>query len=220
MDSKHHELALTFAGQDFVLTNERAMYWPAQHMLIVADLHIGKAAHFRKNGIPLPSAVLDADLNRLHYLLHNYSPRRVLMVGDFLHAGQNSDIQRFLLWKAAVPPVDWVLVKGNHDRVPASLWLELGMTETHTSIQLEGIRFQHEPSRVPSMPEIVGHLHPGLHLPLPGARNSRFPCFLLRNNQLILPAFSQFTGLDTSRPTKGSVYYFFSKEGIFMQKFD
>jgi DNA ligase-associated metallophosphoesterase len=216
----HHELTLSFAGQQLVMTNQRALYWPSRRRLIVSDLHVGKAAHFRKNGIAMPAGVLDADLNRLQQLIAHYHPQQLLIVGDFLHAGHNSEIQRFLDWKSALPTIEWVLIKGNHDRVPASMWLELGMFETHRSLTDEGILFRHEPSKKPVQPEIAGHLHPGLRLPLPGARNSRFPCFLLRGEQLILPAFSQFTGLNTAKPKAGSIYYFFSKEGIFTQRFD
>ena len=48
-------LEIELEGEKIALLPERALYWPAQHTLIVADLHWGKAGHFRKNGIAIPA---------------------------------------------------------------------------------------------------------------------------------------------------------------------
>ena len=45
-------------GEELILTNKRAMYWAAQKALILSDLHVGKTAHFRKHGIPIPDEIL------------------------------------------------------------------------------------------------------------------------------------------------------------------
>ena len=42
------------AGEDLLLLPEKAVYWPAEQMLIVADIHFGKAASFRALGVPVP----------------------------------------------------------------------------------------------------------------------------------------------------------------------
>jgi metallophosphoesterase superfamily enzyme len=41
-------------GERFVLLPEKAAFWPAMKTLFVADFHLGKAASFRRAGIPLP----------------------------------------------------------------------------------------------------------------------------------------------------------------------
>ena len=38
------------------------MYWQREDALILSDIHIGKTAHFRKHGIPMPDDVLQKDL--------------------------------------------------------------------------------------------------------------------------------------------------------------
>ena len=47
-----YETAL--CGERVVLRVERALFWPAQATLFVADVHLGKAATFRAGGVPLP----------------------------------------------------------------------------------------------------------------------------------------------------------------------
>ena len=53
------------AGETLVLLPERAAYWPARKSLFVADFHLGKAATFRRAGIPLPSGTTSENVERL-----------------------------------------------------------------------------------------------------------------------------------------------------------
>ncbi|MGV0919230.1 hypothetical protein ACTS94_02405 [Empedobacter falsenii] len=62
---------------------------------------------------------------------------------------------------------------------------------------------------------ISGHLHPGIRMKTPVGRFVKFPCYIVSDFQLILPAFSSFTGLDTKNHPKNSSYYFFTKEEIY-----
>ena len=55
-------MQITCRGETLTLDKERAIYWPAQELLIISDLHIGKPAHFRKHGIQVPSTIGDQDL--------------------------------------------------------------------------------------------------------------------------------------------------------------
>jgi hypothetical protein len=43
----------------------------------------------------------------------------------------------------------------------------------------------------------------------------RFPCYVVTGRRLILPAFSRFTGLDTSSIPEKAVCYALYEEGIF-----
>ena len=45
---------LSFAGEELVLTAGRAVYWPRERALLVADLHLEKASFFAQHGQPLP----------------------------------------------------------------------------------------------------------------------------------------------------------------------
>ncbi|TXD50975.1 DEAD/DEAH box helicase, partial [Ralstonia sp. TCR112] len=49
------DLAIQCAGETVWLLPERALWWPVQRMLMVADAHFGKAATFRARGVPVPA---------------------------------------------------------------------------------------------------------------------------------------------------------------------
>ena len=74
----------------FTLTNQRALFWKKEKALILSDLHIGKTAHFRKNGIALSDHIFENDLQRLSVLIEYFQPEKFIVVGDLLHAGDNS----------------------------------------------------------------------------------------------------------------------------------
>ena len=63
-------LEKTIQNQTLVFTNQRALFWQEQKAVIISDLHIGKTAYFRKNGIPIPSDILEKDLTRLSMVFH------------------------------------------------------------------------------------------------------------------------------------------------------
>ena len=71
---------------DVVLLPGRAAFLPSSATLLVADLHLGKAATFRKAGIPVPEGSAQADLARLARLVRETSARRLVIVGDLLIA--------------------------------------------------------------------------------------------------------------------------------------
>ena len=60
------------------------MYWERENTLILSDIHIGKTAHFRKHGIPMPDDVLQNDLKRLKQLIQHFKAKTLLVVGDYL----------------------------------------------------------------------------------------------------------------------------------------
>ena len=62
---KIRTLEIEVLGEKLLLCNQKVMFWEAQSMLILSDMHIGKSAHFRKNGIAIPNSVLKNDLNKL-----------------------------------------------------------------------------------------------------------------------------------------------------------
>jgi metallophosphoesterase superfamily enzyme len=56
------EKLISIKKESFILTNQRALFWKETSALILSDLHLGKTAHFRKNGIPLPANIILEDL--------------------------------------------------------------------------------------------------------------------------------------------------------------
>ena len=89
---------ITILNEELVLTNQRAIYWNKESALILSDLHIGKTAHFRRHGIPMPDDILQKDLRRLKELINHFNTRRLIFVGDLFHAEANSDMDTFKTW--------------------------------------------------------------------------------------------------------------------------
>src|SRR5690606_20889355 len=77
---------VTIAGEAVILLSERAIAWPAQRTLIIADPHWGKAAAFRAHGVPVPGGTTAADLARLDSALAGAGATRLIVLGDFWHA--------------------------------------------------------------------------------------------------------------------------------------
>ena len=77
------------AGASIRLLPDGAVLWEATATLWLSDLHLGKAAHFRKHGVPIGSEPTLATLHRLRQQLMRWTPRRVLLLGDLFHSDIN-----------------------------------------------------------------------------------------------------------------------------------
>ncbi|HEX8339364.1 MAG TPA: ligase-associated DNA damage response endonuclease PdeM [Tepidisphaeraceae bacterium] len=186
---------VTFGGQLFTLTSDRAVYWPAEGTLLLADLHFGKAATFREFGLPVPAGTTAKDLLRLSTLIGFFNPRRLLVLGDLLHAKPAHAVTAQLLdWRQAHARVAIELVVGNHDRHAGRPAAVLDI-HVHAEPLIEhGIAFEHEPPADPALPTVAGHIHPTVRLTDFDGSGVRVPCFVVDEKRMIVPAFGSFTG--------------------------
>ncbi|MGI9527417.1 MAG: ligase-associated DNA damage response endonuclease PdeM [Weeksellaceae bacterium] len=191
-------MELILSKETFILDKARALFHPKSKTLIIADVHLGKTTHFRKHGIAVPTDVAKNDLNRLSNLIRKYAPFEIVIAGDFFHASANSEITLFKNWRSKFPQIEFTLIKGNHDRLKLTDYATLGLNIEKQGLDLNGLHITHHPQEAPSQFTICGHIHPGVSIKLAGKQYVRLPSFILQKNQLILPAFSEFTGLDTS----------------------
>ena len=187
----------TVHNENLIFTNQRALFWERKKSLIISDLHVGKTAYFRKNGIPVPSDILQDDLERLDFLIQNFKAEELLVVGDFLHVGKNIDFEIFEKWREKNTALKITLIKGNHDVNNAAFLKDLEISIVEESLFKDPFTFIHEPENKDRQYSISGHLHPGVSVKLEKRKTVRLPCFRFSDHQLILPAFSKFTGLDT-----------------------
>ncbi|WP_397447652.1 ligase-associated DNA damage response endonuclease PdeM [Polaribacter sp. R77954] len=198
------------------LTNQRVMYWKTQESLILSDLHIGKAAHFQKSGIPIPSSILEQDLERLAQLIHHFKTKKLIIVGDLFHAEYNKDLDEFKHWLFNFKDLKLILIKGNHDRLKQAIYDDFNIDVYQPSLELEAIQFVHDIVETQNnVFTISGHTHPGVLLKGKGRQRIKLPCFQVTKNQLILPAFSLFTGLNTKNAPKNCTNYGFTEDAIF-----
>lgn len=201
-------------NETFILTNQRAVFWEKEKALILSDLHIGKAAHFRRNGIAVTSHIMKGDLERLSALIEHFQPEKCIVVGDLLHAGDNSDVDEFCAWKDQYPNLQFYLIEGNHDRISESLERKLCLNLKSSLLEIDAFTFIHDFEATQPGFQITGHIHPGIVLNS-AVKSIRLPCFALTSNQLLLPAFSQFTGLDTKNLPRKSKFFVFTDTEIY-----
>lgn len=184
-------VSIEVSGEQVWLLPERALFWPAEGLLVVADLHWGKGETFWRFGVPVPAGILEDDLARLGHALERTGARRLVVLGDLIHGrvGMTEGLEARVAGWRAQQPVELVLVLGNHDRrvdgLPAS-WDVEGVE----SLEQGPFAFRHEPERLAGLHVWCGHLHPTVHLG-PG---TRLPCFHLVPGLGVLPAFSAFSG--------------------------
>ena len=74
-------LAIEHCGETLWLMPDRALYWPARRALLVADVHIGKAASYRALHQPVPRGTTEATLLRLDALLAACECEMLIVLG-------------------------------------------------------------------------------------------------------------------------------------------
>ena len=205
------------AGEQLWLLAHKAIYWPARKMLIIADIHFGKAAAFRALGVPVPRGTTTQNLLALDTLLARYACEELVFLGDFLHARAAhaaATVAAMLAWRARHRDVRLTVVRGNHDAHagdPAAALCIRMVDEPHSVGKLS---FCHHPDTAAPGYVLAGHVHPVYHLRADGD-GLRLPCFLLGPSHAILPAFGAFTGGHALRPAAGERVYVTADAAIF-----
>jgi DNA ligase-associated metallophosphoesterase len=193
------------AGERLLLDPAGALYWPAQRLLAVADLHLEKGSAAAVRGSLLPPWDTRATLDRLAALLRRYRPATVLALGDSFHdaagAGRlQPPDQARLAAMAGFAAFVWVL--GNHDPTPPDGIAGAAAAEWRAGPLL----FRHEAIAGPAQGEICGHHHPKAHIPARGTVVTR-PCFVCDGRRLMLPALGAYTGgLDVRDPAIAGLF--------------
>ena len=185
------------------LCPEKAIFLPQSGSLLVADTHLGKSEHFRKNGIGIPLGSSDETLHRLEQTIRRYEVRQVYFLGDLFHSSINEAWTSFHEWMEGMARQQFVLIKGNHDILPSYLY-ERSRLKVWPSLLLENLVLTHEPitPKDKDTLNIHGHIHPGYTLKGKARQRITLPCFLWHEQQLTLPAFGAFTGLAPIIPQK------------------
>jgi DNA ligase-associated metallophosphoesterase len=205
------------AGEDLLLLPERTAYWPARRALFVADFHLGKAASFRRAGIPLPSGTTAENVERLGRAIDKTGARHVVFLGDFLHsaAGRTeSTLARFAAWRVSRASVAMTLVRGNHDKKagdPPEGW---AMSCIEAGESLGPFILNHEPGATRGGYALAGHIHPAVRLRSPGEAPLRLPCFWFGARYGVLPAFGAFTGNAEVRPRVGDQVFVIAEHEV------
>jgi DNA ligase-associated metallophosphoesterase len=204
-------------GEEVVLLAERAAFWPRAETLLVADAHFGKAASFRASGVPVPHGTTAGALARVDALLDRTSARRIVFLGDFLHAKEGrapSTVQMISEWRARHETIEMTLVRGNHDRRAGDPPAETRIDCVDAPLLDGPFALAHHPRSVPGAYVLAGHLHPAVVMTGPARQWERLACFWLGAEVGVLPAFGDFTGVAAVRPEEGDRVFVIADERV------
>lgn len=140
----------------------------------------------------LPPYDSRATLDDLAALIAQSGAEKVFCLGDNYHddegearlEGEAADLLQTL-----TQDMLWIWISGNHDRDVSGLWGGDVMAEWIG----DGLALRHEATADTKLPEISGHFHPKLRVPVRGRHVSR-RCFVKGQSHLIMPAFGALTG--------------------------
>jgi DNA ligase-associated metallophosphoesterase len=198
-------VGVRLAGEPVRLLAQRAIWWPAERTLFVADVHLGKAEAFQTLGVAVPSGPTGATLERLGALVDGWSARRLVVLGDLLHAPAaqaRATVDALRAWRHPRATLECVLVRGNHDDRAGDPPADLGIAVVDAPTPLGPYLLCHAPdsdadSTLAAGYRLAGHQHPAVRLSGRAGDRVRVPCFRIGPNQAVLPAFGAFTGSAT-----------------------
>jgi uncharacterized protein len=194
----------SFADQEMRLVQGRALHWPREGALLVADLHLEKGSFFARHGQMVPPYDSRETLERLALAIRETGARRVYCLGDSFHdVGGVLRLEPIAagMLAALTRVVEWVWITGNHD---AAMDNALGGVLAKELV-IGGIALRHQARRGEAKPELSGHFHPRLAVNARGRRIVRSCAVRSANpagsDRMILPAFGALTGgMDAGAP--------------------
>ena len=188
---------LSFADEEFALAGGRALFWPREKALLLADLHLEKGSFFASMGQMLPPYDSRETLERVADAVRQTCARRIIVLGDSFHdaAGtERLDSYARGMLEALTRAHDWIWITGNHDE---GMQRSFGGTVTD-ELELGGLVLRHIAQEGETRPELSGHFHPTMRLNVRSRTISR-PCAVVSrlssgSERMILPAFGSLTG--------------------------
>ncbi len=201
--------------QNFLLNFGRSMFWEEEKILVLSDLHLGKAGHFRKSGIAVPQTVFKEDMMRLLSQVQYFNPASLLVVGDLFHSVANKEHDFFNRWRSDFKtPIH--LVKGNHDILKKDWYSQAGITLHQKQLSIGEFTFTHDISHCAETENYCfsGHIHPGIRLSGIAKQSIQVPCFYFGEKHAVLPAFGKFTGTCPIVPKKGDSVFALADQSV------
>lgn len=204
-------MEIELAGEKLVLSADKIIYWPKRQTIFIADLHLGKATHFRKSGIAVPMTIIKTEINRLENIISKFRPKRVFFLGDLFHSDLNHEWNIFSAFLEQHSELEFTLVKGNHDILQADVYKSSSLKIQDEPLNLQPFILSHHPIEKEQIKvdqvNLCGHLHPGIRIKGKAKSYLNLACFYQEERKMILPAFGSFTGLAKIKTKKESSSY-------------
>ena len=181
----------SISENELVAMPSGALWWPAQSILCVSDLHFGKSNRLARMGQSwIPPYENQDTLLRVETDLDSTSAKKIICLGDSFDDNEASQSlpSDELLWITKMQAGrEWIWISGNHDPSPKNL----GGSFLHY-LEIGKLYFQHIASADDRF-EISGHYHPKIRVIIKGQSFTR-RCFLVDKNRIILPSYGTYTG--------------------------
>lgn len=197
--------SIQIQNQEFLLHPLGGIFWIEKSMLLISDVHLGKVAHFRKFGAAVPQKAIHKNFILLDEIVNHFQPFQVCFLGDLFHSSINKEWQLFENWVEKTPS-EIILVAGNHDIIAPEKFEVLSI-QIFQELILDNFLLTHHPEEREGFFNFCGHIHPAIRLQGSGRQRLKLPCFFKKQEQLILPAFGEFTGTYVLEPSKEDEVY-------------
>lgn len=198
-------MKIQIQNQNFVLHSSGALFWEEKKMIIISDVHLGKITHFRKHGIAIPQNAVSENFKKITDVLEYFEPEKIIFLGDLFHSVKNSEWDLFEEW-ISNHNQETYLIAGNHDIIDQKHYYEIGIMVVDI-LEIDGFFFTHHPTEKQDFFNFSGHIHPGIILRGLGMQSLKLRCFFHKPNQMILPAFGEFTGKFILKPEEDHIVY-------------
>ncbi|PKA98701.1 putative phosphoesterase [Flavobacteriaceae bacterium MAR_2009_75] len=191
---------LKINDQHFTLHYSGSVFWEEKSTLLISDVHLGKVSHFRKFGAAVPKYAVYKNYRLLDELVNLYQPFNICFLGDLFHSSLNKEWVLFENWVSKTP-AKITLITGNHDIIAPEKFESLEIDQFE-ELEVDNFLLTHHPEERSGLFNFCGHIHPAIKMKGFGRQHLRLPCFYKTENQLILPAFGEFTGTYVLQPNE------------------
>lgn len=198
--------------QTFTLDPTGAIFWEEKSCLLLSDVHLGKVSHFRKFGAAVPKHAIHKNYLLMDKLVETYQPFEICFLGDLFHSSLNREWVLFENWVARTP-AKIILITGNHDIIAPEKFQSLEIEQLEECVTEEFL-LTHHPEEREGFFNLCGHIHPAVRLQGFGRQRLKLPCFFKTENQMILPAFGEFTGNHVLNPKESDEIFVIAEQQV------
>lgn len=198
-------MKIQIQDEKFILHSSGTVFWESKKIAIISDVHLGKVSHFRKHGIAIPQNAVEENFKRLTNVIEHFCPEKVIFLGDLFHSAKNAEWNLFEHWTLTCNS-QLILIAGNHDIIDERHYDDAGIS-VFKILEIDKFFFTHHPTEKENLFNFSGHIHPGINLRGLGMQSLKLRCFFHKSNQMILPAFGEFTGKFILKPETDELVY-------------
>lgn len=186
-------------SDDLVVDARRAVWFPDDRVLAVADLHLGYAWAHRLGGQLMPITPTRDTFARLAGLQRDYEPIEIVVLGDVVHRAVALDVlaeEMREMVEGLSPGSRLTFLAGNHDRQLQEVldrWqLPVRLSNTRVIGRNHLTHGDSAAANEAGQRLVIGHEHPAITIGDGVTTSQKCPCFLVSETVVVLPAFSRW----------------------------